>query len=99
MQLTHLLGVMLPVAVSLAVAVDGFAPSLSRLPKTSSHPPDYIKSPYNRNVIVNVPAASSMESMEIPSIEPRKTLNRVQSNIVKALMLAYIASMCIGLPL
>merc|ERR1719253_136112 len=109
MQFTRL-GVMLLAAVaSLAVSVDGFAPALSRLPKISSHSPyvNKLQNLYNRNVARQrrrraaggVPAAS-MESMDIPSTaEPRKTLNRVQSSLVKVLMIAYIASMCIALPL
>lgn len=37
--------------------------------------------------------------MQIPRIESKRALNRVQSSIVKALMIAYIASMCVALPL
>ena len=38
-------------------------------------------------------------SIEIPAtIDSQRSLSRVQSRIVKALMVAYIASMCVALP-
>lgn len=109
MQLTRFIVVLLAAVSSLAVSVDGFAPALLRLPKISSHSPydNKLQNLYNRNVALQRGRraargvqAASMESMEIPSTtELGKTLNRLQSSFVKALMLAYIASMCIALPL
>ena len=43
--------------------------------------------------------SSASSSIEIPStIDSRRSLSRVQSRIVKALMVTYIASMCAVLP-
>jgi len=43
--------------------------------------------------------SSASSSIEIPAtIDSQRSLNRVQSRIVKALMVTYIASMCAALP-
>jgi hypothetical protein len=43
--------------------------------------------------------SSASSSIEIPAtIDSQRSLSRVQSRIVKALMVAYIASMCAALP-
>jgi hypothetical protein len=43
--------------------------------------------------------SSASSSIEIPAtIDSQRILNRVQSRIVKALMVTYIASMCVALP-
>ncbi|KAL7536373.1 hypothetical protein ACHAXR_010632 [Thalassiosira sp. AJA248-18] len=95
MQFTQLL-IILAVAL-VAPGIEGFAPS--RLPKISVHVvPTTIKSQNscNRNGVLNSAAASSME---IPVMETQgRSLNRMQSKIVKVLMTSYIASMCVALP-
>lgn len=86
--------IILAAALSLVAPIDGFA--LSRLPTISAHL-RVIKSQnsYNQNMILNSAAASSIV---IPAMDSRRSLNRVQSKIVKALMVTYIASMCVALP-
>ena len=43
--------------------------------------------------------SSTSSSIEIPAtIDSQRSLSRVQSRIVKALMVTYIASMCVALP-
>jgi hypothetical protein len=43
--------------------------------------------------------SSAVSSIEIPAkIDSQRNLNKVQSRIVKALMVTYIASMCAALP-
>jgi hypothetical protein len=43
--------------------------------------------------------SSASSSIEIPAtIDSQRSLSRVQSRVVKALMVTYIASMCVALP-
>lgn len=91
MRFVQLLLVIL--AALLAAPIDGLAPP-TRLPKIHTYAVMRQKS-YNRNTFLKSSAASAME---VPAMESPQSLNRVQSKIVKALMVSFIASMCIALP-
>lgn len=84
-------------AAFLVARIDGLAPARARLPNIRHVPTPAIKwqSSYNRNRVLE---SSVVSSIEIPTVESQRSLNRIQSNIVKALMVTYIASMCVALP-
>jgi hypothetical protein len=51
---------------------------------------------FHKTVLLKLSASTSIE---IPAtINSQQSLNRIQSKIVKALMVTYIASMCVALP-
>mmetsp|Transcript_35475 Transcript_35475/g.75753 ORF Transcript_35475/g.75753 Transcript_35475/m.75753 type:complete len:390 (+) Transcript_35475:200-1369(+) len=89
MQFTHLV-IALVATLSLVAPADGLV--LSRLPNISAHFPQSV---CNRNMVLKSTTASSVE---VPIIESQRNLTMIQSKIVKTLMVAYIASMCVALP-
>ncbi|KAL7536802.1 hypothetical protein ACHAWF_005569 [Thalassiosira exigua] len=90
----HLTWIPAVLAATMVVKIDGFAPSCR--PKISrSTNIDFTKSHKLRDQRL---MSSTTAAIEIPSLESQRSLNRVQSKIVKALMVTYIASMCIALP-
>mmetsp|Transcript_3822 Transcript_3822/g.9763 ORF Transcript_3822/g.9763 Transcript_3822/m.9763 type:complete len:392 (+) Transcript_3822:259-1434(+) len=84
-------------AAFIVTRIDGLAPA--RLPSIRNVPTPTPKAKwqgsYNRNRVLKSSVASSID---IPSIESQRSLNRIQSNIVKAMMVTYVASMCVALP-
>lgn len=95
-QMMHSFTRLLLVALAavLLVAIDGFAPM--GLPKKHHAPIIKSHESFNRRMILKSSVASSVE---IPAkMDPPRSLNRVQSKIVKALMVSFIASMCVALP-
>eukprot|EP00581_Thalassiosira_minuscula_P012485 CAMPEP_0183728520 /NCGR_PEP_ID=MMETSP0737-20130205/28258_1 /TAXON_ID=385413 /ORGANISM="Thalassiosira miniscula, Strain CCMP1093" /LENGTH=380 /DNA_ID=CAMNT_0025960485 /DNA_START=107 /DNA_END=1249 /DNA_ORIENTATION=+ len=82
------------VALSYVAPANGFSPLV--MPKRSARLSDLKSQSYRkRETFLKSTAASSLE---IPSIDSKKSLNTVQSKIVKAFMVTYIASMCVALP-
>ncbi|KAL9190751.1 hypothetical protein ACHAXT_000457 [Thalassiosira profunda] len=84
-------------AAAVVAPIDGFAPP--RLPKVStgmlSKTPSPLARPLGGNTSIKSTAASAIE---MPSIQSHRSLNSLQSKLVRALMMAYIASMCVALP-
>ena len=79
--------------LAMPVEIEGFAPVMRAqiIPKMLTH-----VSHYDRKITLKSSAASSMEISS--TIESQGDLSAVQSLAVKALMIAYIASMCVALP-
>lgn len=92
MQLAQFLAVM---AATVATPVDAFAPS--GLQQISAHIPA-AKSKHSYDRPVKALSSSVASSMEIPAPQSQRSLNRVQSKVVKALMITFILSMCVALP-
>ncbi len=96
----HFAQILLCVVAALLVIPNGTdalaPPSLQKLQK---FPSIGIRQAYNRNRILKSSAASSIE-MPAAALAQESTrgLNRLQSKIVQALMIIYIASMCVALP-
>ena len=96
---TKLVPVLLASA-SFASNVEGFAPARLQ-PNNIKHAHHTIKRWKNAdrpNQGLNSSAASTVGINFNPTTEKQRTLNKFQSNIVRALMVTYIASMCVALP-
>lgn len=93
------------VVASIAAPIHGFAPaSLSKVPAHVSKIKIDNKSIDNRKPSQishssnSVLQSTATVSIDMSDIETQRSLNGVQSNIVRALMVSFIASMCIALP-
>jgi hypothetical protein len=80
--------------LAMPIYLDGFAPAgtakriIPNLITTSSS--------FDRNSALKSSAASTREIP--PTIKSQGKLNKAQATVVKLLMIAYIASMCVALP-
>ena len=87
----------LAAAVFAAPTTHGFAPTrLTKIPATHAHSfQSQISNSHNHHAVLHSTAAASLED---PSTETQRSLNGIQSKIVRTLMMTYIASMCVALP-
>lgn len=93
MQLAQLAVIL---AAAVLTPIEGFAsPGRSKI--ASARVP-IVKSQNNRNVVVLSSSTAALSLDNVPSLESQRTLNGVQSKIVRALMISFIASMCLALP-
>lgn len=87
-------------ATLLAAPIEGLlAPTPKKLPKIHQ-PAAYayaikLQKSCAPNIVLKSTTASAMD---MPVVNSQQSLNRVQSKIVKALMVTFIASMCVALP-
>ncbi len=72
--------------------------ALTRITHMKYFPP-VINTPKSYDQKMTILKSSASSSIEIPAtIDSRRSLSSVQSRVVKALMVTYIASMCVALP-
>jgi hypothetical protein len=81
--------------LAMPIYLQGFAPATVRMVHRTPTVNMPISS-FDRRITLNSSAASSMEIP--PTAGSQGSLNKVQATVVKFLMVAYIASMCVALP-